>query len=223
MRADASELRTRQWRVVFCIAVSVNYKTVRSFANMAMIYRLKFFCSVWLLFSLGFMYILGALLIQTIIVPGYVAERESLTKSLLGYESVGAQPAASFRAISSLPNRNVEASNSNAVDVLDHMHALASRSGMVIDAVASNQILSIPDSFAESARLTVNARGSYVALKATLSELLAMHPTIAIEALTVRRVRSTDIVTDIEIRLTYFSWPAGIIMPNFEQSVRRRP
>lgn len=48
------------------------------------------------------------------------------------------------------------------------------------------------------------ARGGYLPLKKTLATLMATHPGLALESLSLRRARAGDSVADIDVRLTYF-------------------
>ncbi len=55
-------------------------------------------------------------------------------------------------------------------------------------------------------RMEINARlkGPYPALKKTVTELLAGHEDLALEAMSVHRDRATDTVVDGDLRLTFF-------------------
>jgi hypothetical protein len=55
-------------------------------------------------------------------------------------------------------------------------------------------------------RIEVGARakGGYLLLKKTLATLMATHPGLALESLSLRRARAGDSVADIDVRLTYF-------------------
>lgn len=48
------------------------------------------------------------------------------------------------------------------------------------------------------------ARGGYLPLKKTLATMMATHPGLALESLSLRRARAGDSVADIDVRLTYF-------------------
>lgn len=55
-------------------------------------------------------------------------------------------------------------------------------------------------------RVEVNARikGAYLPLKKTLSTMLATHGGLALDSLSLRRARASDVVMDIDLRFTYF-------------------
>ena len=55
-------------------------------------------------------------------------------------------------------------------------------------------------------RVEVNARikGAYLPLKKTLATMLATHGGLALDSLSLRRARASDIVMDIDLRFTYF-------------------
>ncbi|APA68770.1 hypothetical protein [Janthinobacterium sp. 1_2014MBL_MicDiv] len=52
--------------------------------------------------------------------------------------------------------------------------------------------------------VSARAKGGYLPLKKTVATLLAAHPGLALESLSLRRARPTDIVADIDLRFTYF-------------------
>jgi hypothetical protein len=55
-------------------------------------------------------------------------------------------------------------------------------------------------------RVEVNTRikGAYLPLKKTLAAMLATHGGLALDSLSLRRARASDIVMDIDVRFTYF-------------------
>ncbi|SFX46868.1 hypothetical protein SAMN03097694_2336 [Janthinobacterium lividum] len=55
-------------------------------------------------------------------------------------------------------------------------------------------------------RVEVNTRikGAYLPLKKTLAAMLATHGGLALESLSMRRARASDVVMDIDVRFTYF-------------------
>jgi hypothetical protein len=55
-------------------------------------------------------------------------------------------------------------------------------------------------------RVEVNTRikGAYLPLKKTLATMLATHGGLALDSLSLRRARASDIVMDIDLRFTYF-------------------
>jgi len=55
-------------------------------------------------------------------------------------------------------------------------------------------------------RVEVNTRikGAYLPLKKTLATMLATHGGLALDTLSLRRARASDIVMDIDLRFTYF-------------------
>lgn len=52
--------------------------------------------------------------------------------------------------------------------------------------------------------ISAHLKGSYVALKKTMSELLAAHAGLALEAISVHRERTAETAMDIDLRLTFF-------------------
>lgn len=55
-------------------------------------------------------------------------------------------------------------------------------------------------------RVEVNARikGTYLPLKKTLAAMLATHGGLALDSLSLRRARASDIAMDIDVRFTYY-------------------
>ena len=52
--------------------------------------------------------------------------------------------------------------------------------------------------------ISARAKGAYLPLKKTLATLLATHPGLALESLSLRRARAADVVMDIDLRFTFF-------------------
>lgn len=52
--------------------------------------------------------------------------------------------------------------------------------------------------------VTARIKGAYGPLKKTLATILATHPGLALESLSMRRARAADVVADIDLRFTYF-------------------
>lgn len=85
------------------------------------------------------------------------------------------------------------------------LQSLATQNGLLMsDASFKPAGDNQPD--ARIGRVEVNARikGAYLPLKKTLAALLATHGGLALDSLSLRRARASDIVMDIDLRFTYF-------------------
>lgn len=85
------------------------------------------------------------------------------------------------------------------------LQSLATQNGLLMsDASFKPAGDNQPD--ARIGRVEVNARikGAYLPLKKALAALLATHGGLALDSLSLRRARASDIVMDIDLRFTYF-------------------
>lgn len=85
------------------------------------------------------------------------------------------------------------------------LQSLASQNGLLMSD-ASFKPAADNQAAAGIGRVEVNARikGAYLPLKKTLAALLATHGGLALDSLSLRRARASDIVMDIDVRFTYF-------------------
>jgi hypothetical protein len=89
--------------------------------------------------------------------------------------------------------------------VMSDLQTLTAQNGMQLSDATFKQV-GERQVDARIARIEVNARikGPYLPLKKTLAAMLASHAGLALESLSLRRERATDVVMDIDLRFTYF-------------------
>lgn len=85
------------------------------------------------------------------------------------------------------------------------LQTLAAQNGLLLsDASFKPAANAQTDTKAGRIEVTARIKGAYGPLKKTLNTILATHPGLALESLSMRRARATDAVADIDLRFTYF-------------------
>ncbi len=95
--------------------------------------------------------------------------------------------------------------------IVKDLHTLATQNGLNLSE-ASYKLMddgagSISADTDDIGRIEIQARlsGNYVPLKSTIANLLAAHDGLALESLSLRRNRSTDLAMEIDLRLSFFT------------------
>lgn len=85
------------------------------------------------------------------------------------------------------------------------LQSLATQNGLLMSD-ASFKPAADNQSDARIGRVEVNThiKGAYLPLKKTLAAMLATHGGLALDSLSLRRARASDVVMDIDVRFTYF-------------------
>lgn len=85
------------------------------------------------------------------------------------------------------------------------LQALAAQNGLLLsDATFKPAANAQSDTSTGRIEVTARLKGAYVPLKKTLGAMLAAHPGLALESLSMRRARASDLVADVDLRFSYF-------------------
>lgn len=84
------------------------------------------------------------------------------------------------------------------------LHTLSEQNGLTISDAAFKPIGAVANTKINQMEIAVRLKGTYLPLKNILASLLANHDGLALEFISIQRSRATDLITDIEFRLSFY-------------------
>jgi hypothetical protein len=88
--------------------------------------------------------------------------------------------------------------------VVNELEALSAQNGVALTEATSRPLEAEPNAQIGKVSLQTHMKGGYKPITKVISSILASYPAVALNAVIVRRARSTDANVDADIQFTYF-------------------
>lgn len=88
--------------------------------------------------------------------------------------------------------------------LLPDLQSILCRTGLITFDITSRPIETREKSIFGQVQLNIRIKGTYREIKIALSKLLELRESLTLDAVTFRRARSTDLLLDAEVRMTFY-------------------